>query len=459
MRIFFVFFVFTLLIGQLPLPVESRSNKDPRQNTIRLVTDPETLDLLKQIGNPILNAANLSPDRVQFHVVLDSQINAFALLGNKIIFNSGLLLAVDKADEFAGVMAHEVAHLTAGHHIQLQSEAESLSIKTLITIAAGIAAGLASQNEDLAMAIYTGGQAAAKSAILESIRQKETQADRMAIRYLAKAGYAPEGLPGFLEKIEQANRLVNQPAPYLITHPITDQRILESREIASTLPRHFKKHPIDDIALQRVRLKLIAGTTTDPNRIAALWQEKLKNPDLTTDQKAILAYGIALAFRYAGLLPESIRILDQLDTEWPNDAYLLRERGLTHLENGNTQQAINNLNAALTQKPNHPDLRYHLAFAHKESNNLETAANLLRKITVENPEQARAFYMLGVVEGQRKKMGQSHLALARYNKRIAQPQSAIWHYKQALLQFGTGSIEFPIIQSEMKRLKEPLKAK
>ncbi|MBF0143887.1 MAG: M48 family metalloprotease [Magnetococcales bacterium] len=426
---------------------------------VLVVTDPEINDLITEISKPLLIAADLDPETVRFHIILNASLNAFALPNQHIVLHSGLVLAAGSLDEIAGVMAHEVGHLTAGHHLKLKSTARNASIKALVISAMGLAAGVASGNHQLSQAAIIGGQAGAVSEILDDMREKETQSDRLAVGYLQKAGYHPAELATFLDRISQTQRLTDLPPPYLLTHPVSSQRVMEVASLAAETPP-LRPHPdLSEERLLRVRAKLEAGTGIDPMRATETFRARLgtvgpENLQGTPGSRFANRYGLALALRYAGRLPEALEELAILMKDRPPDPYLLRERGLIQMERDHLAQAIEDLEAASRLKPDSFDLAYHLAFAQSESGDLTGAASRLRRVIVDHPLEAEAYYLLGVVEGKRGLMGASHLALARHHRLNLDRETALWHYREAVRQFAKGEAGEESARDEMERLEK-----
>lgn len=419
-----------------------------QNSSIVLVSNPETGDLLETIATPLLKAADIKKEAVQFHVMLNPVLNAMALPGGHIILNSGLILALEDQDEMASVMAHEIAHLTSGHHTQLKSKLKNLSLRTLATVIAGLTAGALTGNGQLAQAAIIGGSASSQSSLLDTIREKEKQADQLAIHYLTKAGFDPLGMARFLERLNREQRLNNLPPPYLLSHPVSSQRLMEARQIESKPKTHAI--PIDKLPLDRVKVLLESGTTDDPNGTISRFKKLLlQNPDHFPAR-----YGLAISQRYTGQLLKSEQNFEQILAKHPKDPYLLRERGLTRLELGYTQKAEEDFREALHYKPNNTDLLYRLALSLKEQNRLIDATHILRKLTLEHPLIPEYFYLLGVVEGQQGHLGAGHLSLARHFRLNLDHKMARWHYKEAINHFSATSPGKTIAQEEMKKLEK-----
>ncbi|MEO5327174.1 MAG: M48 family metalloprotease [Magnetococcus sp. THC-1_WYH] len=444
----FLILTFAIFFGSAPLAIAG--DTDPKA-PITILDSPELLELLENLGKPLVKAAGLPGESVQFHVILNSQVNAMALPNGNLVFNSALVERCESPEELASVMAHEIAHLAAGHHMRLQNEMKAVSIESLVATVAGLAAGIAANNSSISQAAMIGSPAAAQSMMLDSMREKESQADQLAIHYLAKSGFDPNSMVHFLKHLLAEQRNVSIPAPYLLTHPLSTERVIDAERSASAVIPVKSAHPnTDPIALERVQAIILAATETDPRKAEQRFQTHLKgNPN---DIPA--RYGLTLVLRYSGETKKAHTLIDALLTQQPHDPFFLREKGLILLDEGKPGEAEQVFTQALAQRPNNADLHYRLAVSYTEGGKLEQAARILRKLTVEKPTQPLYQYQLGVVEGQRQRLGHAHLAMARYYALLMDEKMAVFHYDEATNNFPQSEREHEIAQSELKRFKE-----
>ncbi len=444
--------LYILLLPALLLPMICKpAQAAGEEKTIQLIYDPEINDFLETLGEPIIAAAGLPKESVRFHLILDNDLNAFALPNRHIVFNSGLILAARDRDEVAGVMAHEAAHISAGHHHQLARDGKRALIQSLITSAAGIAVGMASDNSRLASAGIVGGQAGARSMMLDAIRRKERQADRLSILYLARSGFDPAGIATFMERLQRSHRMVNLPPPYLMSHPVSGERLDEARDLARRHPPRFKRPKKENRWFARIKAKLEVRVASDLHGIVSRMQRAIASKKSDDDETR---YALALGYRYTGRLKKSEELLDRLLKKSPNDPYLLRERALTYLESSQLDKAEKDLRRAIDEKKEkHEDFSYLLAKVLNEAGKHDEAARILRRLSAEDAKDARALYLLGVVEGKRGRLGPSHLALARHALLNNEKRSAKWHFQKAAQHFPAESRERQMAQRELQAIK------
>jgi hypothetical protein len=203
---------------------------DQVDKSARFITDPVVEEYVNRIGQNIVKNSDC---KVPFTIkVLDSdEINAFALPGGFFYVNSGLIMAADEEAELAGVMAHETAHVCAHHAAREMTRMQyaQLGMVPLILFTGYTWTGYG---------IYEAAQLAIPVTFLKFSRDFEAQADYLGIQYMYRAGYDPQAMISFFEKVEALDkRKPGAVAKAFSDHPQTPDRIVHSQEeIARILP-------------------------------------------------------------------------------------------------------------------------------------------------------------------------------------------------------------------------------
>ncbi|MBI3661579.1 MAG: M48 family metalloprotease [Acidobacteria bacterium] len=200
------------------------------ERTVKLVDDPVVTEYVNRVWQ---NLVRNSDARVPFTIkVIDSdEINAFALPGGFFYVNSGLILRADEEAEMAGVMAHEIAHVTARHVTKNLTKAELAQWLTLPLLIFG-PGGWAGYG------IYQGMNFLVPTAFQKFSRDAEREADYYGLQYMYKSGYDPNAYVSFFEKIRAEEKRHPGSIPKLFaSHPPTPERIQNTQsEIAQILP-------------------------------------------------------------------------------------------------------------------------------------------------------------------------------------------------------------------------------
>ena len=200
------------------------------ERSAKFVDDPVGVNYVNRIGQ---NLVRNSDAKVPFTIKVldDDSINAFALPGGFFYVNSGLLLQADEESEMAGVMAHEIAHVTARHGTRNATKGEiaQLAMIPAMIFIPGTWAGYA---------IYEGLNFVVPLQFLKFSRDSEREADFLGLQYMYKAGYDPNSYVTFFEKVQAAERRHPGSIPKAFsTHPPTPERIKNTQtEIATILP-------------------------------------------------------------------------------------------------------------------------------------------------------------------------------------------------------------------------------
>lgn len=193
-----------------------------------LSTDPVLLGALSRLTLPLIQASEWR-DEPLFIVLIDNpQLNAFAAPGGVIGVHTGLFLAAQRSDEVASVLAHEIAHLTQRHFNRRQQDGQRLQAAYLAGTLVALAAGLGG-DPTLGTATLSATQAATIDQVLAFSRAHEREADQLGLELLDRAGHTPGAMVSMFQRMQDQQRLSAQPLPYLSTHPISVERIADTR--------------------------------------------------------------------------------------------------------------------------------------------------------------------------------------------------------------------------------------
>lgn len=179
-------------------------------------------DAVTRVGQRIAAVSHTQDYQWDFRVIEDDeQINAFALPGGKVAVYTGILPVAETDAGLATVMAHEVAHVAARHG------GERVSTGVLAQLGAvGIGAAMGGSDPYLYQAVMQAyGLGANVGVLLPFGRSQESEADRIGLIYMAKAGYDPSEAIGFWERMEAASEGKSSPPEFLSTHPGYETRI------------------------------------------------------------------------------------------------------------------------------------------------------------------------------------------------------------------------------------------
>ncbi|MBT4463382.1 MAG: M48 family metalloprotease, partial [Rhodospirillaceae bacterium] len=183
------------------------------------------------VGAKLSRYAELPDLSYTFTVLNDEKVNAFALPGGYVYITRGLLALVASEAEMAGVLAHEIGHVTARHTAQRYSATMATNIGLQVLGVIGSALGAPTGTGTLAS---FGAQAALQS----YSREQELESDMLGVRYLARAGYDTNAMTGFFHKLQAHTRLMatmegrdgGEQHSIMSTHPLTSERITAAKQ-------------------------------------------------------------------------------------------------------------------------------------------------------------------------------------------------------------------------------------
>ena len=377
-----------------------------------ILRDAETEAFFRDIGTPLMVAAQLDPQSVGIYMIGDSSINAFATLGQTVYFHSGLLIAATDVLQVQGVLAHELGHVAGGHAVRFNEgagPATNISLLSLALAAALIAAG----GGEAGMAVLMAGQQAAQGKFLAFNREQESRTDQAGARFLLAAHVDGSGMISFFRQLQGSEyRLaIPQDNAYNRTHPLSGERIAALEDVLKRSPYWGKgADPVLQARYQRIRGKLI-GFISEP-------ADTLKAYPLTdTSDPARMAR--AYAFHKSAFPDKALAEVDALLQRTPKDPYVLELKGQVLLESGRVAESLPPLRAAVASSGGEPliaGMLGHALVQSAEGNDdpatLAEAEKVLRTAIVRDNKNPFAWLQLGTVYERRGDKPRAALATA-----------------------------------------------
>ncbi|HSU57505.1 MAG TPA: M48 family metalloprotease [Candidatus Dormibacteraeota bacterium] len=200
---------------------------------IGIYSAPATAAYLSEVGQRLATAANDSRWTFRFQIADQQEPNAFAIPGGGIYVSRGLLALVNKEDELAGVLAHEIAHVTERHSARQQRKG---FLPGLLTVPGKVVGSVVS--DDLGNLINAPIATVGGAWLSTYGRGQETDADRIGIRTMSTAGYNPLSLADILGRLAQdVASQTGQERGFSIfdSHPMTETRLKDIRKRAKDL--------------------------------------------------------------------------------------------------------------------------------------------------------------------------------------------------------------------------------
>jgi predicted Zn-dependent protease len=357
----------------------------------QIIEDPEATEYLQALGSRIVaQATGDSAQRFSFFFVNDDTINAFALPGGFIGVNYGLVLATRNEAQLAGVLAHEIAHVTQRHIARRIHSQGRQSIATVAAILAAILVGAATGSSDAALGGISMASGAAMQQQINFTRANENEADRVGMSFLAAAGFDPYGMPDFFETMGRRNPLAatnrNALPEILQSHPVTTNRIAESRSRAAQFKDTKQTAESVSYALTRERLRVLATPTED--NVKRYYSDRRDQQEQTVGER----YGEALASYQGGSSRAALDSLTDLAKQYPQVPMLQSTLGQALMSAGDTEESLVVFRRALNLSPRNIPLTMRYAEALMKANQPKSAHAVLLDLfnnVAPTPEQIR----------------------------------------------------------------------
>ncbi len=413
-----------------------------------IMDDPIVTEYIQTLGARLAGHANDGDHSFEFFMVDDDAINAFALPGGFIGVNAGLLLASERESEVAGVLAHEVAHVTQRHIARSIYSNQRNSILSMAAMIAAVLLGAAADANSQAMqGIISASQAAAIQAQINYTRANEHEADRIGIGTLASAGFDPAAMATFFEKLSRRHAFTSERIPsFLQTHPVTSERIGEARERARLLPA---VDVTDSVSYGVVKARLeVFGAPSEEAALEIFASRMDAGGDRVEDR-----YGYALSLHGEGRHDLAQRVFSDLVEEFPGVIAFRIGEGEALMEGYQTNLALARYEEAIELSPRNVPLTLSYADALIRTGYAETAHDLLLDLLNNSdptPEQFRLIARAANAEGD---IGNAHHYMSHYYLSIGNVALAYNQIRMALESPGVNSVDRERFQTEYDELE------
>lgn len=418
------------------------------------INDPLVYDYLSSVTYRLVPSAPLQ-DRNLTLIVIDSPaINAFAVPGGIVGVNGGLFLNATTEQQFASVLAHELAHLSQRHFARRLEQQETNAPLTLAGMIAGIVLSAVTQS-DIGLAAIAGTQALSAQNMLAYSRAHEQEADRIGMEILASAGMDPRGMPEMFEIMMRQNRLQGNRLPeYLSTHPLTQNRVADTRNRAEQFPAKTIR---DTQEYHLIRGRLQVRYASSPASAIETYEAYMNAEDARTN--LAIRYGLAIAYQAAGKLQRAESELRALLDDHPGRITLQVSLAEVLIEQGRHAEAQDLMAEALGRNPGNYPIQVTLAQAEMADGNGAAAAEHLRALTRQMPQHEQLWLRLAEAEGIARNIVGVHRARAEYEVLMGNLESAQRQLRQAQEKLPAGSPQRQVVTERLAEITRQLQAR
>lgn len=346
----------------------------------------------------------------EFRLVIlkSSTLNAFAVPGSVVGINAGLFIHASREQEFASVIAHELAHLSQRHYARrLEQQQRSQPLNLAGFLASAII--LATAGSEAGLATLASTQALSVDQQLRYSRQNEQEADRIGIETMYRSGFDPRAMPALFAQMMRNNRLQGNNLPeYLSTHPLSENRVADTKNRAELYtPKRYK----DSLDYHIARNIILVDFSESPTKAASIFSSTLEKQN--TLELPAIRFGLAYALINTD--PQrSTQIFNKLLEKHPDliSAHIYRAKS-KHKE-GQSADAIKDLKSLLKRNPDNYPIQEMLAWLYLETNEIGESESIYKQLSRTQVENPHIWYNLAELHGLAGNIVALHQARAEY---------------------------------------------
>lgn len=435
--------------AELPIAMEKRIGlqimQEIRQREISYLDDHDVESYLNHLGGRLAGVSADPGFGFEFFALTDPSINAFAMPGGYIGIHTGLILTAQSESELAGVMAHELSHVTQRHIARQLFQSKRIGIASMLAMGLGLLA--ARSNSQVAGAAIAGSQAGAISAQLAYSRDFERESDRLAFDMLGRAGFDERGMAGFFGRLQQSVRLYeNNAVAYLRTHPLSGERLadMQNREVGL----NYRQVP-DSLDFHLIRAKLRAAQGRPVDAVKE-FSEQLSAGKYVTEAAA--HYGLAFAHFRNRAWADAQREVDAARAKGAASPILEHLAADVRVAGGKGEEGLRIYRAAMSRYPQNMALVYGYGAALADLRRFADALKLADEQLLVRPDDLRLHRLRAASYAGLGRMGPQHRALAEVFALQGQTAGAIEQLELAR-KAGGDFYEMSAIDSRLRELK------
>jgi predicted Zn-dependent protease len=397
-----------------------------------LVDDPEVTGYVRAMVERLRQAMPPQPFPIQVYVVRNPAMNAFAAPGGNLFVFTGMILGVESESELAGVLAHELAHVSQRHIARHIERAQLISIGSMLGLLAGGLIG----SKDAGQAVMYGALAGGQSAYLKYSREDEREADQVGMNFLVSAGYRPQGMPESFEKIRRRKWLSGGNIPtYISTHPDVEERI-------DYLYQRVKRYPDDRQSIQEEILRMA--------RIQTILRSWYTEPEeaigyFSSDNTCQTLLGRAIVLSRLNRMSEAESAFEEALGCGRDDPLYIREAGRFHYSLGRVEKAAPLLQEAVLRNPSDVIALFYFSRLLSQTGQRQQAVGYMERVLKHMPEDPEVHHYLGRALGESGSQFSAHVHLTYAALYRNDKKQTLFHLSKAK-QLGQSSEERDVLK-------------
>jgi len=370
-------------------------------------SDPFLQAYVEDLIQSLSSYSDLEDKRLDILVVENPTLNAFAVPGGIIGVHTGLFDHANTEDQFASVLAHELAHLSQRHYARRIAMQKEKAIPNMAALLASILIAATSGGQ-AGIAAISATQAVALDSQLRFSRQMEQEADRIGMETLVRSGKNPAAMPAMFGQMLRASRFQRRPPEFLLTHPLTESRVSDSQLRAQQFKQKYYPENFE-YELLKVRAQLLH----ENNQQFSIrhFKDELNGEKYNKDAAR---YGLALALFNNGQLDKAETALAPLLNTSPDNLYYVVAQADIEIERNEVDQAIARIKQKLAIYPNNHALNIRYSEMLMKASRYQECERILLAHSRRRPKDDYVWYLLAEVHGLAGNILEVHTARAEY---------------------------------------------
>lgn len=370
--------------------------------------DPFLSDYLEQLLYKLVSHSELEDRRLELITINNPSMNAFAVPGGVIGIHTGLFRYAKSEHQLSSVLAHEIAHLSQRHFARRVEAQRKNTAATLAGMLASLVLA-ATVGGDAGLAGLTASQAASQQSSLNYSRQNEQEADRLGLKTMVSAGMDPRAMSAMFEEMLRITRYTgSRPPEFLLTHPLTENRVADARNRINQLP---PRQYLDNLEFHLMRARALIAIDNNASVSLNRFQHELQGNTLNSQAAR---YGVVLSYIALGNYTKAKESLKLLLQKSPNNlTYQMADIDLDRAQK-KYDRAISKTKKLLAYRSDSYPLRISLAESYLKANRYLESEQMLDTLTLSHPNSPEVWFQLAEVRGLAGNISGVHQARARY---------------------------------------------
>lgn len=419
---------------------------------VAISSDPIVVEYTENLLQHLAQYNPEAGDEFFLVIAKNQTLNAFAVPGGVIGVHTGLFQYAQTEDQFASVLAHELAHLSQRHYARGVEKHKGQQLANMAAILASLVLAASSGNGEAGLAAIQASQASLIDQQLRFSRRYEEEADRIGMTTLAKAGFDPHAVAEVFEQMQRAAQFSTEPPEFLLTHPVTAKRIADAENRARG---YTNQHSPSSLAYDLVRSRVLFQQEETPQQAIYRFQSELKGFSPSADGSR---YGLALALTANKEYDRAQEVLAPLLQQHPQAIPLIIAQSNIDAGNNHIDQAIAGLTKALKRKPDSYALHIQHFRILAANNDYPNAIYVLKQLQDKRPQDPYIWYHLAELAGLSGDILTLHQARAEYFILYGNFERAENQLNNLIKKFGDNKKAVALAKQRLEDIEEIRKA-